>query len=177
MWAGNDNSGQGGGTFAPSARALLLPVAVIAIGYLAMLAVLFGTGKSDGALARLCIAALGIGVPFVLAHAVLRLMTTRLVIMPHVVQVVPGFPQTQYYSVPYGLIRSVHVERGLGGRLAGSATLRFELANGEKTAVCDIADPHAALAAIEARRVAVAGGKEEIEALAEQAVPLRHGSK
>jgi membrane protein YdbS with pleckstrin-like domain len=152
MRAQNDNADTGGGHFAPSALALFLPAAVIIGGYGLLLALLAVAGKADGAIARLCMIVLALAAPFLVAHAVLRRITTRVDVFSHAVHLQPGFPSNQRHVVPYALIRAVRVRRGPGGRLAGSGTLSIELTNGGRIAACDLAAPELARQAIEARR-------------------------
>jgi len=151
MRAQNDNAEIGGGPFAPSARALFLPVALIVAGYGIGLAALIFLDMGNGATARLCMVVLALAIPFLIAHAVLRRLTTRLDVFSHAVHLQPGFPSNRHHVVPYALIRSVRVRRGLGGLLAGSGTVSIELTNGARLAACDLAAPERARQAIEAR--------------------------
>ncbi|MDP3896116.1 MAG: PH domain-containing protein, partial [Mesorhizobium sp.] len=142
MRAENDNGDDaGGGRFQPSRVSLFLPVAVILVGYSLVLLTLAVAGRSDGAIARLCIVVLTLIVPFLIAHAVLRLVTMRLLVLRHTLHLHPGFPRSERYEIPYGLIESMRIRRGIGGRIAGSGTLVLTLADGQKVAACDLADP------------------------------------
>jgi membrane protein YdbS with pleckstrin-like domain len=151
MRAQNDNAEFGGGPFAPSIAALFMPAAVIAAGYGTLLATLILFDMGDGAVARLCIVVLALAAPFLIAHAALRWVTTRLDIFSHAVHLQPGFPKNEQYVVPYALIRSVRVRRGLGGWLSGSGTVSIELTNGARIAACDLAEPERARDAILSR--------------------------
>lgn len=152
MRGANDNADDaGGGPFLASARALLLPVAVAALAYGLPLAGLMAAGKGDGAVARLCMAALGLALPFLVAHAVLRRATVRVDVLPHALIVHPGFPSMRQHVVPYPAVRSVEVLRGLGGRLSGTATLVVTLAGGRRLSAVGLADAEAARDSVLAR--------------------------
>jgi len=149
MRGANDNAEHtGSGPFTASARGLVLPILVVTALYGLPLMALLVSGWGDGALARLCILALSLSLPFLIAYAVLRRATARIDVMPHTLLLHPGFPRTGQYVVPYSVIRGVRVRRGLGGRLARSATLVVDLAGGTPFAVSDLADAEAARAAI-----------------------------
>ena len=152
MRGANDNAeSDGGGPFRPSARALALPVVAVAALYGLPLAGLLIAGQGGGAVARLCVLALSLSMPFLIAYAVLRRATARIDVMPHTLLLRPGFPRTGHHVVPYSVIRAVRIRRGLRGRLAGSATLVVELAGGTLVEVADLADAEAARAEILAR--------------------------
>ena len=151
MRAQNDNAEIGGGPFAPSTTALFLPAALIVAGYGTFLTALILLGMGDSAIARLCMVVLALAAPFLIAYAVLRRVTTRLDIFSHAVHLQPGFPKNEQYVVPYALIRSVRVRRGLGGWLSRSGTVSIELTNGAPIAACDLAEPERARDAILSR--------------------------
>jgi membrane protein YdbS with pleckstrin-like domain len=166
----NDNADTGSGPFAPSAIALLLPAALIVIGYGFGLAMLVASGLGDGSVARLCMIVLGLAAPFLVAHAVLRRVTTRLDIFSHAVHLQPGFPRNSRYVVPYGLIRSVRVRRGFGGWLTRTGTVSLELSNGMRLEACDLANPGRARDAIEAQMASTKAVKPPLEEAAEPAI-------
>ena len=146
----NDNADLGtGGPFLPATVAVFLPSLIIICGYGMLFSALALAGRADGAIARLCIAVIALGGPFLLAHAALRRFTIRADLMPHAAYLHTGFPAGQPFEAPYGLIRRAEVRRGLVGRLTGSGTLVVELLDGRRIAVCDLARPDAAAAAIE----------------------------
>lgn len=150
----NDNADlDTGGPFLPATVAVFLPSLIIICGYGMLLAALALAGRADGAIARLCIAVVALGGPFLLAHAALRRFTTRVDLMPHAAYLHTGFPAGQPFEIPYRLIRRACVKRGFAGRLTGSGTLVVELLDGRRIAVCDLARPDAAAASI-ARLVA-----------------------
>lgn len=152
MRGANDNAETAGdGPFTASARGLVLPVIVVGGLYGLPLAVLLIAGQGDGALARLCILALCLSLPFLIAYAILRRVTARVDVMPHTLLLHPGFPRTGQFVVPYSVIRGIRVRRGLGGRLSGTSTLVVDLAGGTPFDVADLADAEAARAAILAR--------------------------
>ena len=130
-----------GAGFKPSWMALFLPSIVIGTGYAAVLAVLIYAGRADGALARLCIAVLALGMPLLLTHAVLRFFTVSLELMQDSLIVHPGFPRRDPYEVPYQIIREIRVRHGIAGRLTGSGTLIFELVTGQRIRVRDLQGP------------------------------------
>ena len=152
MRGANDNAETaGGGPFTASSRGLALPVIVVAALYGLPLAGLLAAGQGDGALARLCILALCLSVPFLIAYAVLRRVTARVDVMPHTLLLHPGFPRTGQFVVPYSVIRGVRIRRGLGGRLSGTSTLVVDLAGGSPFEVADLAEADAARASILSR--------------------------
>lgn len=160
----NDNADLGtGGPFVPSTLSVFLPSLVIIAGYGLLLLTLVLGGRGDGAIARLCLAVLALGGPFLLAHAALRRFTTRADLLPHAAYLHTGFPAGQPHEVPYDAIRRAFVRHGLAGGLTGAGTLVVELLDGRRISVCDLARADAAVAALErlmAREVAasVAGG-------------------
>jgi len=152
MRGANDNAETAGdGPFTASARGLALPVLMVGWLYGLPLAGLLIAGQGDGALARLCILALCLSLPFLIAYAVLRRATARVDVMPHTLLLHPGFPRTGQFVVPYSVIRGIRVRRGIGGRLSGTSTLVIDLAGGAPLEIADLADAEGARAAILAR--------------------------
>lgn len=152
MRGANDNAeSAGSGPFMASARGLTLPIVAIGLLYGLPLVGLLVAGQGEGALARLCILALCLSLPFLIAYAVLRRVTARIDVMPHTLLLHPGFPRTGQFVVPYSVIRGIRVRRGLGGRLSGASTLVVDLAGGAPFVVADLADADAARIAILAR--------------------------
>ena len=143
----NDNRSPGGILrLRASPWALLLPTAVITAGYGLLLLILSWRGLGDSAVARLCMVVLGFAVPFIAAHAVLRLITVEVRPMGHALVVRRGFPQAGAVEVPWDDISRVSVRRGPGGRLTGSGTLVIARTDGRRIAVADIDAPLAAAA-------------------------------
>lgn len=149
MRGDNDNPDVGaGGSFLPSGRAIFLPTILIVGGYAVVFLSLWLFGLGEGGLARLCLLALAVGGPFLVAHAVLRRFTIRVDVMPHAVYVHSGFPRRAPDEISYALIRRLTLVRGPVGRLTGSATLVFEIAGGTRIAVDHLARPDEAFRAI-----------------------------
>lgn len=145
----NDNVPVGKGrSYGASALALHLPVVVILAGYAAFYAVLAATGRGDGALAELCLFVIGIGVPFLFAHAALRQVTIRLQPMRHALFVHRGFPAASPREIPWSAVRGVRVRRGFAGLFSRAGTVVIDLADGGTAAVADLARPDAACADI-----------------------------
>lgn len=145
--AENDNGEvipEGGNTslFRPSWTALVLPTAVIAAGYAVAFAVLQVLGRGDGALARLCIIVLALGVPLLLASAMLRYFTIQVQLLSDTIIVHRGFPRRDEREIAYSLIRAVDVSKGIAGNLTDSGTLTFELVTGQRFAIADLAGPN-----------------------------------
>lgn len=161
MRGDNDNPAVGGEVFRPSLVALLLPVAVIAAGYIALFLWLYFSDRSAGAIARLCLVVLSLGVPFLVAHAVLRAATIRIQLLPHAILAHTGFPRGRAHEIPYGMVRRLAVRRGLAGRTLGGGTLTILLPDGVELAIPDLRDPDAAALAIEEK---IAAGPSKIEA-------------
>ncbi len=150
MLGENDNLLAGSGRkYHASKTALFLPVAIIAAGYAALFTWLFATGNADGGMGRLSLVVLSAGIPFLVAHAVLRYFTIQIRMQPHALLLHTGFPRSEPYHVPYRLIQKVSIRRGIGGRIAGSGTLVFRLVSGQKITICDLEDPQAAYDEIE----------------------------
>jgi membrane protein YdbS with pleckstrin-like domain len=152
MRGANDNADtDGGGPFRASATALFVPVLATAVFFGLPLVWLMSTGNGEGSIGRLCMVALGLGLPFQIAYAILRRATVRVDTPPHGLIVHPGFPSTRQHEIPYGAIEAVEVRRGLGGSLGGSSTLVVTLVGGHKVAAADLADGEAVRVAIAAR--------------------------
>ncbi len=137
--------------FQPSWFALFLPTAVIATGYAVALGVLQLLGKGDGAFARLCIVVLALGVPLLLANALLRYFTIHIRFLSDTIIVHPGFPRRNAREIAYPLIRDVRVSQGMSGKLSNSGTLILELVTGQRVAIGDLAEPHKVESAMELR--------------------------
>lgn len=174
--ATNDNrssDAQGlGGPFAISLLSLFLPAAVIACGYGAVLGWLWLNGAGGGAVARLALGVLFVGVPLVIVHAALRAFTIGLKPLPHALRVSTGFPRTDAREVPYPLIERIAVLKGIGGRITGAGTLVLHLAGGLRISVCDLKHPEAARAAVEAAAKAYAARQGARPAGARQGLRL-----
>lgn len=127
--------------FRPSWIALFLPTAIIAVGYALVFGVFVSFGRGDGALARLCIAVLVLGVPLLLANATLRYFTILVRLSPDTVIVHQGFPRRDAREVAHSHIRAVHVSQGFVGRLTNSGTLMLELVTGQRVAIADLTEP------------------------------------
>lgn len=138
-----------------SAPALFLPGFVVAAGYAGLWAFLTMGGRGEGALARLSLLILVLGVPLLLAHAGLRLSTTRLTLRGAHLEAHPGFPARDPVIVSYRAITSVAVRRGLSGRITGAGSLVISRENGAPVIVAGLASPAAVLADISARREAL----------------------
>ena len=150
MLGENDNLIAGSGaTYHASKTALFLPVAIIAAGYASMLTWLFITGNAASGIARLCMVVLSAGIPFLIAHAVLRYFTIQIRPQPHALLLHTGFPRSEPFEVPYPLVEKISLRRGIGSRITDSGTLVFRLAGGQKISVCDLDNPQSALDEIE----------------------------
>lgn len=134
-----------------SAFALFLPGLVVAAGYAALWAVLHVNGRGEGALARVCLMVLVIGVPILLAYAGLRLSTTRLTLRGVHLEAHPGFPARDPVIVAYPSVTGVSLRRGLSGWITGAGSLVIERENGAPVVVSGLSFPDAALADLTAR--------------------------
>ncbi len=135
--------------FRPSKIALFLPIGIVAGGYACLLSWLLLTGSYGSGITRLAIVVLSVGVPFLVAHAVLRYFTIQIRTLPHALMLHTGFPRGEPYEIPYSLIRAIDIKRGIGGRIAGSGTLIFRLVTGQNITVCDLDNPKQARMEIE----------------------------
>ena len=140
--------GEAGGSFLPSSRAIFLPSSLIIGGYAAAFLTLWMLGHGQDMLARLCLLVLALGGPFLAAQAVLRRYTIRVDVRPHAVYVHSGFPRRAPHEIPYAQIRRLALTRDPVGRLTGSGTLVFEILDGTRVTVADLARPDAALRAV-----------------------------
>jgi hypothetical protein len=138
-----------------SALALFLPGLVVAAGYAVLWLSLYSAGRGDGALARVCLVVLVIGVPCLLAYAGLRLSTTRLTLRGAHLEVHPGFPARDPVIVPYPAVKGLSLRRGLSGWITGAGSLVIERENGAPLVVSGLASPDAALADLKSRRAAL----------------------
>lgn len=135
-------------------RALFVPTMVVALGYLCMWFFLYVTGNGSGAMARLSIAVLALGVPVLIAHAGLRYVTISIVVGPDHIVAHRGFPIRDEVEISYRAIREVRVRRGISGSLTGAGTILIDRVGGKITVVPDIANPRGARKAIlEAKRI------------------------
>ena len=103
-----------------SAFALFLPGLVVAGGYAGLWLFLSATGRGEGALARVCLLVLVIGVPLILAYAGLRLSTLGLTLRGAHLEVHPGFPARDPVNVAYTAVTRLALRRGLSGWLTGA---------------------------------------------------------
>lgn len=139
----NDNPDRGeSATFAASRMSLALPVIVIALGYALLVGYLAVSARAEPRIGQVAVILLSVGVPFVLAYAVLRALTVRVQLLSHAVIIHSGFPRAGSTEIPYGLVIGTIVRRGLFERLAGAGTVTFELTDGTNLTVTDIAEPH-----------------------------------
>jgi membrane protein YdbS with pleckstrin-like domain len=130
---------------------IFLPTAAIALLYAGFWFWLHVSGMTGGALSRLALIVLTIGVPLVAAHAFLRLETTRVQVLDDVVRYHAGWPRDMPVDMPFELIDRVDIRRGLSGRIFGGGTLVLRLTTGESAAIADLADPYAAKAEMDSR--------------------------
>ncbi|MEZ5791981.1 MAG: PH domain-containing protein [Nitratireductor sp.] len=129
---------------------LFLPTIAIAVLYSMAWTWLVLEERGGGALARLFLIVMAIGVPLLAAHAFLRFQTIRVQVLNDAVRYHPGWPRDLPIDMPLALIDKVSVKRGLSGHLFGGGTLVMELTTGEKAAIADLAEPEAAKSEIDA---------------------------
>ena len=129
---------------------LFLPTLAIAALYSMAWTWLVLEERGGGALARLFLIVMAIGVPLLAAHAFLRYQTIRVQVLNDAVRYHPGWPRDLPIDMPLALIDRVSVKRGISGMIFGGGTLVMELTTGERAAVADLADPEAAKAEIDA---------------------------
>lgn len=125
---------------------IFLPTIVIFISYTSGLYALYMMDMTSSALFRLGAIVLGVGVPLLTVHAFLRYSTVRLQLMDRQLRYHKGWPEDASVEVPYELISSLRVKRGLAGRLFGGGTIVIQLTTGTKIAIADIFDPSGAKA-------------------------------
>ncbi|MBL1404678.1 MAG: hypothetical protein COC17_00485 [Hyphomicrobiales bacterium] len=123
---------------------IFLPTIVIFISYTSGLYALYMMDMSSSALFRLGAIVLGVGVPLLTAHAFLRYSTVRLQLMDRQLRYHKGWPEDASVEVPYELISSLRVKKGIAGRLFGGGTIIIQLTTGTKIAIADIFDPSSA---------------------------------
>jgi len=138
-----------------SAFALFLPGLVVAGGYAGLWLFLSATGRGEGALARVCLLVLVIGVPLILAYAGLRLSTLGLTLRGAHLEVHPGFPARDPVNVAYTAVTRLALRRGLSGWLTGAGSLVIERENGPPVVVAGLADPDSAIADLSGRLAAL----------------------
>lgn len=127
---------------------IFVPTIVISILYLFGWLVLYFMGMANGAIARLFVVVLSVGVPLLFAHAFLRYQTISICIFKNCVQYHTGWPKAEPIEMPYGLIKNVRFTRGLSGRMFGGGTVVISTLAGEPIAVADVANPIEAVAKI-----------------------------
>jgi membrane protein YdbS with pleckstrin-like domain len=139
MRAENDNPEEGETLdFRASRLAVFLPTMVIAMGSAVLLTLLVLSGRSDTAPAWLCLAILVLGVPMLTAHALLRLLTIRMRLLKHAVQIHRGFPRSRSAEIPYALIRGIRIGQRPAIRSHESGTLVLTLVEGTEIPVPDL---------------------------------------
>ncbi len=120
---------------------IFLPTLAIAAICGGALFFLYEEGRLGGALARLFLIVLTVGVPILAAHAFLRYQTIRLQVVPHGIRYHPGWPKDLPVELPFELIERVRAKHGLIGYLAGTGTLVIDLTTGGRIAIADLARP------------------------------------
>ncbi|MBC7284578.1 hypothetical protein, partial [Hoeflea sp.] len=143
------------GVWRASALALFLPGLVVAFGYAGLWLLLHATGRGEGALARVCLLVLVIGVPLILAHAGLRLSTVRLTLRGAHLEAHPGFPARDPAIVAYPAVTGLSLKRGLSGWITGAGSLVIERGNGPPVVVAGLADPESARSDLSSRLAAL----------------------
>lgn len=138
-----------------SALTLFLPGLVVAGGYAALWGLLYADGRAGGALARVCLIVLVIGVPCLLAYAGLRLSTIGLALRGAHLEAHPGFPARDPVSIAYPAVSGLSLRRGLSGWITGAGSLVIQRENGPPVVVAGLADPDAALADLQSRVAAL----------------------
>lgn len=131
--------------------ALFLPGLVVAFGYATLWAVLYFNGRGGGALARVCLLVVILGVPVLIAYAGLRLSTTRLTLRGAHLEAHAGFPARDPVIVAYPAVTGVSLRHGLSGWITGAASLVIERDNGAPVIVPGLSFADAALADLRAR--------------------------
>lgn len=101
-----------------------------------------------------------IGVPVLLAHAGLRLSTTRLTLRGANLEAHPGFPSRDPEIIAYSAISGLKLRRGLTGRLTGAGSLVITRETEAPLVIAGLVDPDQAVEEI-ARRKELLGGKDE----------------
>lgn len=125
--------------FAPSKTALFLPVVVIAAGYALLLGWIWIAGDISSGIARLAIIVLIAGVPLLLAHAILRYLSTGIRLFDEFAKLNPGFPRYGSREILYSDIADIELNPSILPTKSGTVTIR--LISGEKLAVCDLDHP------------------------------------
>lgn len=135
--------------FRSSRAGLFLPTLIIAVGYGALWLILLWYGRSDGALARLCMFVLLVGMPILVAYCLLRYITTSIRLFEVSAHVHAGFPRRDPVHIPYRFMEYVEVHYGLLGRLTKSATLKIGLTANKSVEVSHVHEPERAKLTIE----------------------------
>jgi hypothetical protein len=99
------------------------------------------SGGGNGALARIAMLVLVIGVPILFVHAGLRFVTTRLRVGGTAVILRLGWPRRAPRRLRLRDIAGVAVKRGVIGRIVDTGTIILTRRNGERIVVPDIAGP------------------------------------
>lgn len=120
---------------------IFVPTIVIAILYFCGLVMLWILGKADGALARLFIIVLTVAVPLLIIHALLRYNTSSVQLAEECVRYHRGWPARVPVEMPYIMLESVSIKRGLSGLMFGGGTLVMKLKTGDKVSVPDLKHP------------------------------------
>lgn len=119
---------------------IFIPTLVILLSYSSGLYALHTMGMTSSALFRLGAIVLGVGVPLLTVHAFLRFSTVRLQFMDRTLRYHKGWPEDASVEVPYELISTMRIKRGLAGRVFGGGTIVIKLTTGTQIAIADIHD-------------------------------------
>ncbi len=129
---------------------VFLPTIAVTVLYGSAFVWLWGAGEANGALARVCLLVLAVGVPMLFVHAGLRFTTTRLRIGKRAVIMRLGWPRRRLDSVKLREITRVDLRRGIAGRLFDTGTVVLITRTGVRHSISDIAAPQSLVAALRA---------------------------
>lgn len=120
---------------------IFIPTFVILVVYSLAWLYLAITGQSDGALARLFIVVVAMGVPLLAVHAFLRHQTIRLQINDDHLLCNSGWPNDRATKVPFDLIEDLEIKRGLYGLFFQEGTIIIHLKTHNRIAIADLREP------------------------------------
>lgn len=123
---------------------IFAPTVIILVAYSLSWLLLAMADMSGSNLARLFIVVMSVFVPLLAAHAFLRYQTIRVQVNEDCLFCHQGWPKDLPVEVPFAMIESVLVKRGLSGRLFGGGTLVLQLMADNKIVIADLAEPEKA---------------------------------
>jgi hypothetical protein len=128
------------------------PAAVVGVLYGGAWLVYAAQGRGGDDFARLLLLICAVVTPLLLAHALMRYRTVRVVLGPEAISVSRGWPHGRPQTILADNVISARVRRSVFGRLFGTGSLELRLRDGEDLMVADLRRPERIADALGRRR-------------------------